>query len=301
MKVSVVIPAYNHEKYIAETIASVLAQTYEFFELIIVNDGSTDKTEDVVCSFDDRRIKYYRQDNQGAHVALNKGIDIASGQYLTILNSDDIYLPDRIKQCVEFLDNNEAYSTVISKVSGINEGSLPVSKRDSVHIKAWLDWYEKALTFFENDQFMPNLFSKNILITTSNYFIRKSVLDKIGGFIPLRYAHDWDMLLRISGETKIHLMDEVLLKYRIHSANTVLEVNSEARVKFEVNWLVAENIKYLFSANIDVQGFSALLKENHYVSPDVLMFILAYTKNHPSLSLLDFDHPVTKRIVHSLS
>ena len=150
MEVSVVMPAYNHEKYIAEAIKSVLSQTHEDFELIIINDGSKDKTEDVILSFKDVRIKYYCQDNQGAHVAINKGIEMSSGRYVAILNSDDAYTPDRFKRCVEFLDSNAEYSTVITKVSGINGSSSPVSKRDSVHIKVWLDWYEKALTFFEN-------------------------------------------------------------------------------------------------------------------------------------------------------
>jgi hypothetical protein len=109
------------------------------------------------------------------------------------------------------------------------------------------------------------------------------------------------MLLRISGETKIHLMDEVLLQYRIHDSNTVLEDNSEARVKFEVNWLVAENIKYLFLSGTDFPDISKLLKENHYMSLDVLMYVLAYSKKYPSLSLLDFNHPVTKRLVHCLT
>jgi hypothetical protein len=131
--------------------------------------------------------------------------------------------------------------------------------------------------------------------------MRKSVMDRIGDFLPLRYAHDWDMLLRISGETKIHLMDEVLLQYRIHDSNTVLEDNSEARVKFEVNWLVAENIKYLFLSGTDFPDISKLLKENHYMSLDVLMYVLAYSKKYPSLSLLDFNHPVTKRLVHCLT
>ena len=301
MKVSVVIPAYNHEKYIDETINSVLSQTYEDFELIIINDGSTDNTEDAIRSYKDKRIKYYHQNNQGAHVAINKGIKMSCGHYVAILNSDDVYTPNRLRRCVEFLDRNDGYSAVITKVSGIKGNGLPVSKRDSAHIKAWLKWYEKALTFFENDQFMPSTFSNNILITTSNYFMRKSVLDRIGGFLPLRYTHDWDFLLRLSGETKIHLLDEVLLKYRIHDSNTVQEDNSEGRVKYEVNWLIAENIQYLFSSDIDIPDMLVLLKENHYVSMDVLMLILGYGKKIPSSSLLDFNHPVTKRIIHLLS
>ena len=301
MKVSVVIPAYNHERYIAETINSVLSQTYGNYELIIINDGSKDNTEEAALSFKDSRIRYYSQDNQGAHIAINRGIELSTGEYVSILNSDDLYSEDRLECCVDYLDSNMDYSAVITMVSGINGNGMPVSREDSDHIKAWMDWYDDALDYFGNDQFMPNTFSKNILITTSNYFIRREILNDIGGFLPLRYAHDWEMLLRLSARTKIHLIDKSLLMYRFHDSNTVQEDNSEARVKFEVNWLIAENIKYLFSADYDLSKCLTLLQENHYVSPWVLLLILAYNKVNLSHALLDFEHPFTRRLVRLLS
>ena len=301
MKVSIVIPAYNHEKYIAETINSVLSQTYGNYELIIINDGSKDKTEEVARSFNDDRIRCYSQENQGAHIAINRGIKLSSGEYVSILNSDDLYTSERLERCVEYLDSNQDCSAVVTKVKGINGNGIAVSRTDSAHIKAWMDWYEDALTYFENDRFMPNSFSKNILITTSNYFIRKKTLDKVGGFLPLRYAHDWEMLLRLSALSNIHLIDKYLLKYRIHDSNTIQEDNSESRVNFEVNWLIAENIKYLLSPEYDLARCLTLLKENHYVSPWALMLIIAYSKMNSSHTLLDFDHPLTKRLIHLLS
>lgn len=301
MKVSIVIPAYNHEKYIAESINSVLSQTYGNYELIIINDGSIDRTEEIALSFNDDRIRYYSQDNKGAHIAINRGIELSRGEYVSILNSDDVYTTDRINSCVEYLDDNQNCSAVITRVSGINGSGDPVSRGDSAHIKAWMDWYDDALTYFENDQFMPYSFSKNILITTSNYFIRKSALNEIGEFLPLRYAHDWEMLLRLSAKSKIHLIDKSLLKYRIHESNTVQESNSESRVKFEVNWLIAENMQYLLTPEYDLSRILTMFKENHYISPWVLFLILAYNKVHPSLSLLDFNHPFTKRLVNIMS
>jgi len=297
MKISVVIPAYNHEKYIVETIKSVLSQTFCDFELIIVNDGSTDRTEELVLSFDDKRINYLHQNNQGAHAAINKGIGVSSGEYVAILNSDDVYTKNRLQKCLDFLETNTEFSTVITKMSGINDNSLPVSPKDSAHIKAWMNWYNEALILFTGDKFMPNVFSKNILVTTSNYFFRKATFEKTGGFRPLRYAHDWDMLIKLSGKSKIHLLDDVLLRYRIHNANTVQEKNSEARVKFEVNWLIADNFKYLLGDENNFHEVLNLLKCNHYISMEVLAFLLAYGKSNNYADLLNFNNPATKELI----
>lgn len=297
MKVSVVIPAYNHEKYIEETITSVLNQTYDLYEIVIVDDGSTDRTRSVIHSIKDHRIKYYHQENKGAHAAINKGIELAAGEYISILNSDDTYEPDRLQDCVDFIEKNPHFSVVISKVRGIDSQSCPVNYKTSRSVRAWLDWYADALPRFCQDKFLPNVFLKNILITTSNFFIRKKMVEKVGGFLPLRYAHDWDMLLRLSGEGKIHLLEKPLLNYRIHPENTIQEFNSEPLVKFEVNWLIAENIKYLYRDQVDVAHFTKVLEGNHYLSIDVILALLAYGKEKDTRKLLSFNHPYTKKII----
>ncbi len=90
-KVSVVIPAYNHERYVGEAIQSVLDQTFEEFELIIINDGSTDHTEREIVTFKDDRIRYYSQENRGLSATLNRGIELAQGEYFNFLPSDDAF------------------------------------------------------------------------------------------------------------------------------------------------------------------------------------------------------------------
>ena len=95
--ISVIIPAYNHERFIGAAIESVINQSLTDFELIIVNDGSTDGTEDVVKKYDDSRLRYFYQENQDAYNTINRGISLARGQYISILNSDDIYTIDRLE------------------------------------------------------------------------------------------------------------------------------------------------------------------------------------------------------------
>jgi len=107
-RVSVLVPVYNGEKFIKETIAAVLAQTYDDFELILCDDASTDETEKIIASFDDKRIKYVRNNsNLGISVTRNKLIDMAKGEYIAVLDHDDICKPNRLKVQVDFLDKHK--------------------------------------------------------------------------------------------------------------------------------------------------------------------------------------------------
>ena len=107
--ISIVMCVYNGSKYISESIKSALNQSFKNFELIIINDGSTDTTEKIVKSFNDRRIRYYYQKNQGAAASRNYGIKNSRGQYIAILDSDDICLPERLEKQYYFLENNPDY------------------------------------------------------------------------------------------------------------------------------------------------------------------------------------------------
>ncbi len=105
--VSVLIPVYNREKYIAQAIQSILSQTFRDFELIVINDGSTDKTEEVICGFNSIKIRYYKNEhNLGIAATRNKGLELAKGKYLAMLDSDDIAMPNRLKVQVEYMESH---------------------------------------------------------------------------------------------------------------------------------------------------------------------------------------------------
>lgn len=110
--VSVIMAVYNGELYIREAIESVLRQTYGNFELIIINDGSTDRSLEIIKTFDDKRIKIITQNNEGPAGARNKGIKAAAGKYIANLDADDICLPQRLEKQVEFLDKNPEFVIV---------------------------------------------------------------------------------------------------------------------------------------------------------------------------------------------
>lgn len=299
MKISVIIPAYNHEKYITEAINSVLNQSFQDFEIIIINDGSTDSTEQRILSIHDKRIQYVSQENRGAHSAINRGISLSQGEYISILNSDDIYFPKRLETCLNYLENNSNCSVVMSTVEGTYSDGTPVKQRVTPQGKAWLDWYRDALPFINEDKFYPYTFAKNIMITTSNLFARRKCFQECGGFKALRYAHDWDMLIRLSRRYQIHLIKEDLLKYRLHSENTVHEKGSGLRIQFEVNWLIVENLKAL-NADVPFSEVLELLKNNHDLSFET-MFFLSMMKDQPAFyDLIDFNHPQTIQLLQLL-
>ncbi len=245
-RVSVVIPLYNHERYIHETVQSVLRQSFEDFELIIINDGSTDRSEDVVKGITDKRIRYLSQENCGAPETINRGVRLAQGEFISILNSDDIYDAHRIEECVKILDNKPLLSAVFSHLEFIDgEGKFIQYLRGAE--ENWAD-HSPETSFKDEHNIVLDLLAGNFLTTTSNLFCRKDTFETVGYFSNLRYAHDYDFFLRLCHHQKVQIIETPLVKYRIHSLNTVKE--NESAVSFEVGLVLAN-----FFLNYDVHRY----------------------------------------------
>lgn len=231
---SVIIPLYNHEKFIREAVYSVLEQSFSDFELIIINDGSTDRSEEVVKDIEDERITYLCQENRGAPNVINRGIGLSKGRYISILNSDDVYHKDRFEKLLHILEADGSLAAVFSRIENIDEygNSLGLIGPE----ENWIN-HDPETSFKGRDNVFLNLLAGNFLRTTSNLFCRKSAFDRIGLFSDLRYAHDYEFFLRLCFHCNVHFVDEPLLKYRTHSANTIKE--NEAEVRFEVGLALA--------------------------------------------------------------
>jgi glycosyltransferase involved in cell wall biosynthesis len=234
-KVSVVIPLYNHERYILAAVRSVLGQSFEDFELIIINDGSTDTSEDIVRGIHDKRIKYFFQENQGAANTINRGVQLAQGEFISILNSDDLYDAGRLEKCVKTLESDPSLFAVFTHLEQINEkGDYLKSVKGREHV--WAAYVPEPSFKGENNLFL-DLLAGNFIITTSNLFCRKSVFEQVGYFSNLKYAHDYDFFLRLCCRYKASLIESPLLKYRVHGSNTLREDDPE--LNFEVGLVLA--------------------------------------------------------------
>ncbi len=214
--ISVIVPAFNHEAYVVEALESVLAQSLDDLELIVIDDASRDGTWDAIHSVRDPRIRAVRHaTNQGAHQTLNEGLALGRGRYLAILNSDDRYHPERLARLVAAL--GDAPCLAFSDVGFMDSKGLPAP--DHERARDYAEACQRA------GQLPPAgwLLSSNLAISTSNFLFPRSLFDRIGSFANLRYTHDWDWALRASAQLPPVWLRETLLDYRVHPANTLAE------------------------------------------------------------------------------
>ncbi|HUX29390.1 MAG TPA: glycosyltransferase [Thiobacillus sp.] len=217
--VSVLMPAYNHERYVAAAVESVLSQTYPEWELIVIDDASQDGTWEVLQSFEDERLRLYRHDsNQGAHATLNEALGMARGEFVAIINSDDVFAPARIAACLETLHDTGA-DLVGSNIVLIDAAGEPVVEH----------WWVRAFSdlkrvWTETGDWHATMLHGNLFMTTSNCVFRRSWLEAVGDFRDLRYVLDYEWLLRgLIEDRRLAWLDAPLLHYRLHESNTISE------------------------------------------------------------------------------
>jgi glycosyltransferase involved in cell wall biosynthesis len=221
--VSIVMPAYGHEHFVGPAIESILAQTLDDWELIVIDDCSPDDTWEKIRQFQDPRIITSRhQENRGAHATINEGLARARGSYVAILNSDDVYYTERLERMVGYLSSSEI-DLVGSAVRLIDAAGVLIE--DQEH--DWIRWYSRRLSLLrDNIGIRDALWGGNLFVTTSNFVFRRALASRVGGFADLRYAHDYAFLLAVitqSSASVAFLREEPLLYYRWHAGNTIRE------------------------------------------------------------------------------
>ena len=293
---SVIMPVYNHEKYVAEAIESVLEQTYASLELIIIDDGSKDNSLKVCRNYtSDSRVTVLSQENAGAHNTINRGLELAKGQYLAIINSDDIYEKDRFELMIAEMEKDKDLGFMCSYIRVINQNGKDLGVKEGwKNMEPWLlEHPEKSLA---SEGFVGNLIISNFTSTTSNFLFTRELYQKIGGMRNLRFAHDWDFALRTAKVTKCKILERPLMKYRVHDSNTI---SSDRKwMLFEIAWMwavhladfsdleslnVEDKYEYLFRAieSVNLQGndkvfwmllmFMKLQKDSGIVNPEELL------------------------------
>jgi len=203
--VSVVIPAYNSARYIAQTIESVLKQSYRPCEIIVVDDGSTDDTRRMLEKYRDRII-YIHQENAGEPAARNTGIRQAGGDFIAFLDADDLWLPDKLKFQMDYFEKHPEVALVYSDMKLFDETGI-------VHesVKEWLGMSPPSGYVF------PELFTET-LFGSGTVIFRKACVDQVGFFDEsFLVGSDYEMWLRMARHFEFGYVDKPLLMYRHHA------------------------------------------------------------------------------------
>jgi glycosyltransferase involved in cell wall biosynthesis len=242
--VSVIVPAYRHEQYVLECLKSIYDQTHSRLELIFVDDCSPDRTFDVARAllathFSKRfeKVSLVRKEvNAGAHDSLNRGVAIASGDFVAILNSDDLYRPTRLERLLTAMDEAKsdfAFSGVetIESLDGAENSPGPES---GVPENLLLLYMRQRLAVAQGPTVGFALLKSNVSISTGNFVIATKLARQIGSFMPLKYCHDWDYILQSLLYTEPVFVDEPLYDYRLHQANSFRSYQHLASIETDV-------------------------------------------------------------------
>lgn len=204
-RISVVIPTYNHDRYIGACIESVLGQTYRDFEVIVVDDGSTDGTARVVSEYGDQ-VRYLHKENGGTSSALNAGIEAARGEYLAWLSSDDRYAPTKLAKQIAQLETHPQLR--------ISHTAFHHTDKNGVILKT------SILTPQEAASISVATLLKGNPVNGSSILFHRSCVERVGTFDEsLQGTEDWEMWIRLAGCYQFGYVPEPLLFYRWHDAN----------------------------------------------------------------------------------
>lgn len=273
--ISIIAPAYNHEKYIANCIKSIANQTYKEKELIIIDDVSKDNTPNIIEELIKDKsiiesfpggIKFIKhKKNTGAYESINEGIGNASGKYITIINTDDLFEKNRLEELIKCL--NENYTEIVfSKVETIDE-------RDAKLLNDESDYYEflqKKIDMYPFINFA--LLTDNVAISTGNMLFTKNLFEKVGTFKEYQYIHDWDFILRASLICEPAYTEKTSYLYRLHDTNSFKELQKDTEL------CGRESLKVLLN-------FCKKIQNKRYINPKIQdvdvweYFIFSVTKN----------------------
>jgi glycosyltransferase involved in cell wall biosynthesis len=204
-KITVLMPVYNGEKHLAQAVDSILSQTYSDFEFLIINDGSSDGSVDIINLYNDTRVRLLSNNqNLGLIATLNKGIDLARGEYIARMDCDDISLPKRLAKQAEFLEADHSCAMVAAKAVFIDD--------DGKECGYWGD-DQNSTSYREIVRRLP----RANCIAHPGVMIRKSVLATYRYDARQVHSEDYDLWLRLCADgVRIEKIDEILLKYRLN-------------------------------------------------------------------------------------
>lgn len=269
-EVSVIMPCWNRERFIADAIRSVLVQTFADFELIVVDDGSTDGTRDVVASFRDPRLRCLHREHRGISAAMNAGLAAAQGRYIARLDSDDLWLPEFLQTQVAVLEAHPKAGLVYARAECTDSEWNPLGMSWGYPLR------------FPGETFRSMVYNDctcNITIVC-----RREVFERVGGFDEtLETSEDLDMWLRAARHYRFEFTDRVLARVRLHGGSITGGISDSRDEQMERRGLVFDKL---------------------FASPGLPPEILAmkgqvYSNLHTSNGLLWIGHRKYRRALHA--
>ena len=238
--VSVVVPCYNHEKYVKETIESIINQTYKNIELIVIDDGSKDNSVQVIQEMADKHgFTFVHRPNKGLSATLNEGIRLSKGKYFSAIASDDILMLEKIEKQVTFMEANPEYGMCYGKIVYFEDTIEKTSEYPNSNKEGWV---------------FDDLLNYGCFIPAPSTFIKKEVFKSVGGYDESLWIEDWDMWLRISKKYKIGFINEYFAFYRRHDSN----ISSQVIKMYEAEKQILEKYK-------DYENFDNVIKNKKIV------------------------------------
>ena len=234
--VSVVIPSYNHEKFIKSTINSIIEQTYSNIELIVIDDGSTDNTYKVLSSCRSdcinrfTRVYFAKQEHMGTALTLNHLVENVQGEYILFIASDDLLKPNAIETFIDFLEHNQEYGLVVGNneiIDSNGEKCFWDKNRNIIYdetkatYKTFVDQLKSNAPYFTDELFgtYKTLYRGNYI--PNGYMVRKSLFDVIEPFTKEAPLEDYYLMLQLSKYTRFKYIDNVYFSYRWHTNNSI--------------------------------------------------------------------------------
>jgi glycosyltransferase involved in cell wall biosynthesis len=243
--VSICIPAHNAARYLPKAIDSALAQEFEDFELVVLDNASTDETREICEAYRDPRLRYEYEATPGQSIAWNRCLDLASGEYVILLHADDELRPQFLTRAVELLDSHHDVGLVHCAVEHIDETGAPLQLQQLFDTDV-LDRDEVVLR---------RLLLEGCKINPAGVIARREVYDSVGGFTDqVVWGVDWHMWIRIAMGWPVAYVSEPLARYRQHTASGTSGVMTSARNGTDERWVIDDVFRIARERRPDLLG-----------------------------------------------
>jgi glycosyltransferase involved in cell wall biosynthesis len=287
--VSIIIPSYNHERFVGEAIRSALDQTLTDIEVIVVDDASSDRSPQVIRSFSDARVQCVIQpQNLGISAAINKGISLANAPYVAVMGSDDVFLPEKLETQVAILDNRPDVAVAFSDIHLIDGDGQIYPQREATPASQF------TILNRSRRQWLAHMFQSGNCFCHPSSVMRKACLEQVGGYDErLLQLQDFEMWLRVLMRWDIHVCDKKLVKYRWQRGTQNLsapDLDRMARLRWETPHVLTAFLQLTFDDLREMFGADHVARYQGRGLPAQMVIIdMALASPSPEYQLFGLD------------